>query len=190
MEKKLSLYSKIKHKFAIEPYTNLPFRDRQIISKMVGSTHKLQVEIGRHHEIPREKRVCKLCNLNKVEDEDHFITECPAYADIRSEYYGPESPSAKEMFLVIEPATMASFLRKIYSKRDEILEQQKTVYHAVKISATKLSIIKGPKRCLMAQNICKDGLKLKIFINLLKHKTMLSKQYQDILIELHDQNKF
>ncbi len=25
------------------------------------------------------KRVCKICNLAKVEDEQHFIMECPAY---------------------------------------------------------------------------------------------------------------
>ncbi len=162
IEKKLGLYSKIKHKFAIEPYMNLPFRDRQIISKMVGSSHKLQIETGRHHDVPREERLCKLCDLKKVEDEEHFISECPAYSKTRLEYFGEGCHNAKDLLLTIEPAIMAEYLRKIYSSRDLLLDQKSPEFHSQRISTMKLCIAKGPKRGLMVQNVTKDGLKIKI----------------------------
>ena len=162
LEKKLGLYSKIKHKFEIEPYMSLPFRERQIISKIVGSSHKLQIEIGRHHNIPRENRLCKLCDLNKVEDEDHFISECPAYSITRLETFGEGCPDAKDLLLTIEPATMASYLRTIYSSREQLMELKPPEFHIRKISALKLTIVKGPKRYLMVHNVSKDGLKMKI----------------------------
>ena len=83
IEKKLGLYSKVKQNFQIEPYLHLPaFRDRQIISKFMCSSHKLHIERGRHLNIPREERLCQLCDMNKVEDEEHFILECPTYNQI------------------------------------------------------------------------------------------------------------
>ena len=161
-EKKLSLYSKIKLKFDIEPYMGLPFRDRQIVSKMAGSSHKLRVETGRHLDIPREERICKLCDLNKVEDEEHFISECPAYSNVRREFFAHGSPGAKEMFRLVEPSIMASYLRRIYSTRDQLLEQKSPEYHIQKAGQMKLTIIKGPKRSLVVQNVTRDGLKMKI----------------------------
>ena len=43
------------------------------------SSHKLQIEIGRYKNIEREKRLCKLCSMQKIEIEEHFLLECPAY---------------------------------------------------------------------------------------------------------------
>ena len=48
----------------------------------------LEVEVGRFGlknndgqlmRIPLEERICKLCNMKRVEDEVHFICECPIY---------------------------------------------------------------------------------------------------------------
>ena len=39
----------------------------------------------RHENISREDRLCQLCDLGKIEDEDHFIMECPKYDQIRHE---------------------------------------------------------------------------------------------------------
>ena len=165
VEKKLGLYSKIKNKFAIEPYMNLPFRDRQIISKIVGSSHKLEVEIGRHRDIPREERLCKLCDLNKVEDEEHFISECPAYTHIRKDFFRQATltkKTAKHMLLEIEPATMADFLRTIYNTRGKLVEEKPPVFHSVKTGTMSYTFIKGPKRNLSVRNVTKDGLKITI----------------------------
>ena len=162
MEKKLSLYSDIKQKFDIEPYMNLPFRDRQIISKIVGSSHTLQIETGRHRDIPREDRLCKICDLKQVEDEEHFMTECPAYNKIRLDFFGKEKLIAKKMLLEIDPAIMAAFLRSIYRKRQKLVEEKPQEYHLVRHDIMKYTFIKGPKKIHQVQNISKDGFKMKI----------------------------
>ena len=123
VEKKLSLYSKIKTDFKIDPYTDLPFRDRQIISKMLCASHKLEVETGRYQSIPREQRICKVCPLKMVEDEEHFIMKCPAYDEIRNQYLGSTNHTdIKNLLSEREPLNVATFLRKAYTLREQILE--------------------------------------------------------------------
>ena len=48
------------------------------------SDHKLQIELGRYHKPSLElsERTCPFCP-NQIEDEYHFITECPMYNDER-----------------------------------------------------------------------------------------------------------
>lgn len=62
---------------------------RKILCRFRISAHDLRVERGRYkftknntgQRIPleRNKRTCLLCNENCVEDESHFLTECPLY---------------------------------------------------------------------------------------------------------------
>ena len=37
---------------------------------------KLPIEVGRWSNIPREQRICTLCNLQKIGDEFHYLFEC------------------------------------------------------------------------------------------------------------------
>ena len=165
LEKKLSLYSKLKKDFKIDAYTELPFKDRQIISKMMCVSHKLEVETGRYQNIPREKRICKVCPLNKVEDEEHFITECPAYGEIRHQHLGSTNYTNLENLLSeIEPAVVAIFLRKAYTLREQLLEEQPAEsYHVAQEQGLKLTIRKGPKTHVVS-NVEKDGLRIKLKI--------------------------
>ena len=85
-EKKLDLYAKVRKDFDIPKYLDIPsFRERQMTSKILCSSHKLHIETGRHTNTPREERTCQLCSGNEVESEDHFIINCEAYANIRNE---------------------------------------------------------------------------------------------------------
>lgn len=163
IEKKLKLYSKIKTNFEIDPYTELPFKDRQIISKMLCVSHKLGIETGRHQDIPQEERICSLCTLGKVEDEIHFMAECPAYENIRKEYFETDKfTNIEDMISQKEPSTLASFLRKAYTTRDQILEAKPTEkYHVASKKGLKLTIRKGPKTNRIC-NVEKDGLKIRI----------------------------
>ena len=43
------------------------FKTRQLISKLRVSDHNLEVEMGRYKNVPRDQRLCKLCN--KIDDE-------------------------------------------------------------------------------------------------------------------------
>ena len=40
------------------------------------------IELGRYENIPREDRICKICQSGKVETEHHFLTYCEAYSSL------------------------------------------------------------------------------------------------------------
>ena len=52
------------------------------------SVHNLEIERGRYHNILRNLRTCKLCNMQAVESEFHFLLTCPAYRQLRHQYIG------------------------------------------------------------------------------------------------------
>jgi hypothetical protein len=54
-----------------------------------GSNHHLEVECGKHakpESVPRRDRVCCMCPLGVVEDEDHLLLVCPTHHDIRCKF--------------------------------------------------------------------------------------------------------
>ena len=57
---------------------------RFLITRWRLSNHDLQIEKGRRRDIPREQRVCDLCET--LEDEQHVIFQCPRYMDIRQRH--------------------------------------------------------------------------------------------------------
>jgi hypothetical protein len=56
------------------------------LAKFRTSSHKLNIEIGRYHGIPAEDRKCEVCNGGKVENEIHFLLECPLYTEERTPF--------------------------------------------------------------------------------------------------------
>ena len=82
---KLSFYSKVnlsnkyELKFYLKTIKNQNFK--KAITNLRISTHNLKVETGRHKNIPKEERICEICN--KVEDEVHFLDECIKYTTKR-----------------------------------------------------------------------------------------------------------
>ena len=57
---------------------------RSFIAQLRSSTLPLNIEIGRFQQKPVENRLCPCCNDNKVEDEIHFLFNCPLYAGTRN----------------------------------------------------------------------------------------------------------
>ena len=170
VEKKLNLYSKVKKDLSIDKYLEMPsFKNRQMISKFLCSNHRLRIETGRHIGTPREERLCQLCDMNKVENETHFILECPTYDPIRREspiqFENYTSPEA--IFHLEEPTALAEFLRKAYDRRDQLMAEPSETYRVTEKSkdGMRLFLCKGkdPPGQLRAKNITKDGLKLKIY---------------------------
>ncbi len=53
------------------------------------SGHTLTIETGRYrqHWLPRESRICPHCTHGEVETEQHFLTSCPNYEEIRKKLY-------------------------------------------------------------------------------------------------------
>jgi hypothetical protein len=58
------------------------------IAKIRTNSHELHSETG-HWAIPKtpwQERICHLCDTKRVEDEKHFLLECPVYTQIRSQF--------------------------------------------------------------------------------------------------------
>ena len=45
------------------------------------------IEKSRYINLERNKRVCSMCSFNDIEDEFHFILRCPAYNDVKKNYF-------------------------------------------------------------------------------------------------------
>jgi len=82
---KLITYRLYKISFCYEPYLSriYNYNLRTCLSRFRCSSHKLFIEEGRHHNIARELRLCKYCNMNMIENEYHFLLVCPFYQDLR-----------------------------------------------------------------------------------------------------------
>ena len=57
-----------------------------LVARLLTSSHRLRVETGRWGRpvIPYESRICTMCH--KLDDEFHFLLECPRYHDMRRQY--------------------------------------------------------------------------------------------------------
>ena len=85
---KMDFLSQIKHTNAFEPYLNIGNDNhRKAITKLRLSSHKLEIEVGRWKKLTREERICKYCELGKVENETHFLFECSKYNQKRITMY-------------------------------------------------------------------------------------------------------
>ena len=74
---KLDTYTKIKNNFGFEKYLNsLSFPYRRDVTRLHTSSHRLSIEVGRY---ARDDRLCSKCTLGVLEDEIHFLLECPTF---------------------------------------------------------------------------------------------------------------
>ena len=65
---------------------------RKALVKLRISSHKLRIETGRYDNIPRDERLCNLCNCNRIEDETHFLLDCPSFSSIRDMFFSKLEP--------------------------------------------------------------------------------------------------
>ena len=70
----------------MEPYatSQMLFNLKQVLSEFRCSDHYLHIEVGRHKGLPVEERLRTMCSKNCIEDETHFLIECPAYQKLRA----------------------------------------------------------------------------------------------------------
>ena len=80
-------YKDIKMSIEIEPYLDIVKNRKmrfELANFRIGS-HGLEVDIGRRMKITRNERLCRVCNTNVIEDEFHFLLQCPEYNDVRQQ---------------------------------------------------------------------------------------------------------
>ena len=85
---KLRTYCKFKTSFEPENYlfTFKNFEKRRLFTQLRISSHDLCIETGRYTRpavTPISERLCKFCNIDKIEDEFHVIMECNYYEELR-----------------------------------------------------------------------------------------------------------
>jgi len=85
LKPKLRTYAVLKRELKFEPYLDVYHRGGiPELAKIRGGTNRLRIEQGRYQQEPLERRVCVLCSMKQVEDEYHFMLECPVYEDLRN----------------------------------------------------------------------------------------------------------
>ena len=60
--------------------------------------HSLRVETDRwlRPKPPREQRICRHCSMQAVEDEQHFLFDCPFYSIIRGQHFSVLGPNYQQ----------------------------------------------------------------------------------------------
>ena len=85
---KLESYALFKRSFKIENYlSTVDLSSRKMFTKLRTSSHSLNIETGRFTKKKRDTRICTLCNYKKVENECHFLLECPFYTKERLTFF-------------------------------------------------------------------------------------------------------
>ena len=108
------------------------------IAKFRMSSHTLAIETGRHAKpkMAKEERKCRYCNLDDVEDEEHFILQCPLYNEERlsllnSVVLNVSAMSQRDVFVDLlsskEPKTvkaLGTFLHNAFREREKVMNHK------------------------------------------------------------------
>lgn len=84
----LHLYKNIKSTYEYETYFSIltARKFRYCYAQLRSGLSHLEIIKGKYHNVVRESCICKICSLNCIEDEFHFLLICPVYTDIRYSY--------------------------------------------------------------------------------------------------------
>ena len=120
---RLQFYKAIKNEFKFEEYLTTPtFEFRKAITKIRCSDHPLEVEKGRHRNIPRENRICKLCPFGEMETEEHFLTKCIFFDICKHKHDLQYIIEANDFINNVEPNQLGGYLTDAFSERKDYIE--------------------------------------------------------------------
>ena len=98
------------------------------IAKIRTNSHELHSETG-HWKIPKTpwtEWICHFCENMNIEDENHFLLECPAYNHIRAQFHNIccniDLPS---LLRCQNYSELGRLLPKLFEHRNKILNQIK-----------------------------------------------------------------
>jgi len=130
---KQTLQHSQKRSYSLSAYLDLTRKNpsRKSLVKLRISSPKLRIETGRNEKIPRDERLCSLCNCNKIEDETHFSLECPIYFSIRDRFFSKielKIPSHDTLLSHLMNCTdyfiniqLISFISSCFEQRDKLV---------------------------------------------------------------------
>lgn len=101
---------------------NMNKSTRSLLSQLRCGILHLRIETGRFNRELLQDRICRMCNLNQVESETHFIFDCPAYVEDRRDLISAlklQSFPQSFMSLFQHPFVFGKFVKRIWRKRCE-----------------------------------------------------------------------
>ena len=136
MKPKLRFYRLFKTVLQVENYAkyNLTASQRSFMAQLRLGILPLHIETGRFRNTKIEDRLCTVCNLNVVENEMHFLFECPCYAKLRQQWLQNIRKScnnfdnldnSEKLSLIFEKfhRCTAKFIQTCFNTRKELLFQ-------------------------------------------------------------------
>jgi hypothetical protein len=98
------------------------------IAKIRTNSHELHSETGCWSipKTPWDERVCHLCDTKKVEDEKHFLLDCPAYTHIRSHFQNIyHTTNLPNLLTQQKYGDLGKLLLMLFEHRNKILKNHK-----------------------------------------------------------------
>ena len=89
------------------------------------NSHELHSETGRWivPKTPWVERIYHLCESKNIEDENHFLLECPAYTHIRSQFHNLCCNTDIPSLFTCHYSELKTLLTKLFEHRNTILKQ-------------------------------------------------------------------
>ena len=111
---------------------NLNRRERSLLAQLRCGILPLRIETGRFRGEKVDDRLCTFCRSGAIEDEYHFLFNCPAYVQLREHLMEPirtthnlfddETYAARIKILCSNyPRQLSKFICKAYEKRIGLL---------------------------------------------------------------------
>ena len=129
---KLRSYKLFKRNIYLERYVqyNLTCKERSLLAQIRMGILPINIETGRYKNISADKRFCYQCTT-KIENEMHFMFECPVYADHRTKLFSciENTYDFKRLDLHTQfsylctyyPRQLAKYVTQAFAKRQSIL---------------------------------------------------------------------
>jgi hypothetical protein len=99
-----------------------------IIAKIRTNSHELHSETG-HWSVPKtpwDETVCHHCDTKKVENENHFLLDCPTYTHIRSHFQNIDHTTNLPNLLTQQMyGDLGKLLLIIFEQRNKIIKNHK-----------------------------------------------------------------
>lgn len=159
----LTFYSTINpsHQYAEYLSAMKCYPNRRLLSNFRCGCHRLRVDTGRFGKnstaLTREQRFCEVCGSLRVEDEHHFLFDCPAYDEVRSrhaELYQLPSADVGSFLATRQHSLLGRHLKKCFSIRQFRLRRPPTPLAAVFTAWTQLrrSELGQPRGIVVSQH--------------------------------------
>ena len=110
---KLRTFKTFKTELQAEPYVKFltARQHRSLLAQLRCGVLPLRIETGRFARLDVTDRLCEVCNLAQIEDEQHFVMVCPLYENVRTNLYNHVQNQFPE-FRIMNQQSKFEFLLK------------------------------------------------------------------------------